>query len=164
VEQLTNIKIETMDDAKRACDALHDMGPSLVFITSMILLGSETMTILASQRVRVVNRYDNNNPDAFHTAAWRIDCPILPFEFTGTGDLCAALLLAHSALQPDNIPVVMEKVINTMFAVLQRTMESAGTTVQSRELKLIQSKDIIEHPPTRFKAVPIHNSWYYSIC
>ena len=163
MEQLTNIKIETMDDAKRACDSLHNMGPSLVFVTSMILRGSETMTILASQRVRIKQGHDddnddnnsNNHPDSFHTAAWRIDCPILPFDFTGTGDLCAALLLAHSALQPDNIPAVMEKVVNTMFAVLQRTMGSAGTTVQSRELKLIQSKDIMEHPPIRFKAEPI---------
>jgi pyridoxine kinase len=158
VEQLTNIKIETMEDTKRACDSLHSMGPSLVFITSMILLGGETMTILASQRVSISQDDDNDNsnhPDSFHTPAWRIDCPVLPFDFTGTGDLCASLLLAHSALQPDNIPAVMEKVINTMFAVLQRTMESAGTTVQSRELKLIQSKDIIEHPPRRFKAEPI---------
>ena len=158
MEQLTNIKIETLDDAKRACDALHNMGPSLVFITSMILDG-ETMTILASERVR---RADTTTTTT--TNAWRIDCPILPLDFTGTGDLCAALLLAHSALQPSNVPAVMEQVINTMFAVLQRTMESAGTTAasmsssSSRELKLIQSKDLIEHPPTRFKAEPIWQS------
>jgi len=131
-----------MEDAKRACNSLHQMGPSLVFITSMEL--GDTMTILASKRI------DTNT-----TKVWRIDCPILPAQFTGTGDLCASLLLAHSALQPDNIPAAMEKVINTMFAVLQRTLESADATVQSRELKLIQSKDIIEHPPSRFKAVQI---------
>lgn len=152
VEQLTNMKIETMEDAKRACDALHQMGPSLVFITSMEL--GETMTILASKRIDG-DADTNTNNNTTTTKAWRIDCPILPMQFTGTGDLCAALLLAHSALLPDNIPAAMEKVINTMFAVLQRTLASAGETVQSRELKLIQSKDIIEHPPSRFKAEPI---------
>jgi len=142
VEQLTGIHIESLEDAKRACSSLHAMGPSLVFITSLEL--NDTMTILASKRINETI-----------SKAWRIDCPILPCSFTGSGDLCASLLLAHSALQPDNIPGAMEKVINTMFAVLQRTLESAGETVQSRELKLIQSKDIIEHPPSRFKAEQI---------
>lgn len=141
VEQLTGIKINTMEDAKRACDQLHKMGPSLVFITSMEL-GTDSMTILASERSTATSTI----------MAWRIDCPILPGHFTGTGDLCAALLLAHTAREPNNIPAVMEKVINTMFAVLQRTLETAGDTVKSRELKLVQSKDIIENPPQRFQA------------
>jgi pyridoxine kinase len=141
VEQLTGIEIKTMEDAKRACHQLHEMGPSLVFITSMEL-GTDTMAILASER----------SAHTSTTTAWRIDCPILPGHFTGTGDLCAALLLAHTAREATNIPAVMEKVINTMFAVLERTLESAGDTVKSRELKLIQSKDIIEDPPQRFKA------------
>lgn len=148
VEQLTGIAIKTMADAKRACRELHEMGPSLVFITSMeLMLGSDdddssSMAILASER----------SADGTATAAWKIDCPILPGHFTGTGDLCAALLLAHTAREANNIPAVMEKVINTMFAVLQRTVEAAGNSVKSRELRLIQSKDIIEDPPRRFKA------------
>lgn len=147
VEQLTGIAIKTMADAKRACRELHEMGPSLVFITSMeLMMGSDdddsSMAILASER----------SADGTATAAWRIDCPILPGHFTGTGDLCAALLLAHTAREANNIPAVMEKVINTMFAVLQRTVGAAGNSVKSRELRLIQSKDIIEDPPRRFKA------------
>lgn len=115
------------------------MGPTLVFITSMEL--GDTMVILASER-----------KDANTVELTRTDCPILPGHFTGTGDLCASLLLAHSALQPNDIPAVMEKVTNTMFAVLQRTNETAGKSVRSRELKLIQCKGTIENPPSRFKA------------
>lgn len=145
-EQLTECPINTIEDAKNACRNLHTMGPRLVFITSMTLPAEDanTMAILASERIS-----DNT------VAVWRIDCPMLPVQFTGTGDLCAALLLAHSSRQPDNIPFVMEKVINTMFAVLERTHKAAGETVKSRELKLIQSKDIIEDPPQRFKATRI---------
>jgi len=143
-EQLTGCKIKTVEDAKRACKQLHAMGPKLVFITSMTLpVDGDTMAILASERI---------NTNSSTTVVWRIDCPILPGQFTGTGDLCAALLLAHTARQHSNLPEAMEKVINTMFAVLQRTHEAAGNTVKSRELKLIQSKDIIEDPPKRFKA------------
>ena len=72
--------------------------------------------------------------------------------FTGTGDLTAALLLGHLANNPDNLALVMEKVINTMYVVIQRTFESSGTTAKSKELKLIQSKNDIENPPSVFKA------------
>lgn len=146
VECLTCMEIKSIDDARKACCILHDLGPSLVFITSMVIPpNSETMAILASER----------SEDGAATSAWKIDCPVLPRQFTGTGDLCAALLLAHLAKLPNNIPCVMENVINTMFAVLKRTHEASGDSVKSRELKLIQSKDIIENPPKLFRAVKI---------
>jgi pyridoxine kinase len=141
VEQLTGIAIETLDNALVACLRLHDIGPGLVFITSLELPGDEgTMSIVASERC------------GDKTTVWRIDCPLLPCNFTGSGDLCASLLLAHTAREPTDIPAAMEKVINTMYAVLERTHQSAGETVESRELKLIQSKSFIENPPGRFKA------------
>ena len=88
----------------------------------------------------------------FEYDTWRIDCPLVPGRFTGTGDVTAALLLGHLATHPNNLPLIMEKVINTMYVLISRTHESKGTTVQSSELKLIQSKDIIENPPTTYKA------------
>jgi pyridoxine kinase len=143
VEQLTGIDIQSMDDALKACAVLHDMGPGLVFITSMELTAeaSDTMAILASQRTA-----DNT------THVWRIDSTVFPGHFTGTGDLCASLLLAHTAMHPNDLPAAMEKVCDTMHAVIARTHEHSGESVQSRELKLIQSKGDIENPPPRFKA------------
>lgn len=147
VEQLTGINIKSMDDALKACAVLHDMGPGLVFITSMELTAeaSDTMAILASQR----RTADNT------THVWRIDSTVFPGHFTGTGDLCASLLLAHTAMHPDDLPAAMEKVCNTMHAVIARTHQHAGESVQSRELKLIQSKGDIEHPPPKFKATKL---------
>lgn len=139
VEQLTGIDVKTLNDAKMACQALHDMGPSLIFITSCEFSERE-MSILASQR------RENE------IQLWHIACPILAGHFTGTGDLCASLLLAHTARDPDNLPAAMEKVINTMFAVIERTSKNGGDSVQSRELRLVQSKLDIENPPQRFKA------------
>lgn len=173
VEQLTGIKILSMADAKNACTALHDMGPSLVFITSLVLVHNNgddnarehdqhqpgTMSILASQRIQknnvetTSNNNNNNNDEA--TSLWKIDCPILPGVFTGTGDLCAALLLAHTAMLPNNLPLAMERVINTMYAILERTHQVSGESVQSRELRLVQSRKDIENPGQRFKAVRI---------
>jgi pyridoxine kinase len=83
---------------------------------------------------------------------WRIDCPLLPGKYTGTGDVTASLLLGHLAQEPDNLPRAMEKVINTVYAIIERTRESSGETMKSKELKLIQSKIDIENPPTTFQA------------
>jgi pyridoxine kinase len=164
VEQLTGIAIQTMGDARKACSQLHAMGPSTVFITSMVLAEEEeersdttaaadsdgivspkTISILASKRSK------DGRPDQL----WRIDCPMIPGSFTGTGDLTASLLLGHLAKDPDNLPLVMEKVINTMYVVIERTHQSSGTTAKSKELKLIQSKYDIENPPSVFQARPI---------
>lgn len=160
VEQLTGIVITTMEDARKACCQLHAMGPLTVFITSMVLadetedgsnndtdkVRSKTISILASKRSK-----DGQQPDQL----WRIDCPMIPGSFTGTGDLTASLLLGHLAKDPENLPLVMEKVINTMYVVIERTHKLSGTTAKSKELKLIQSKHDIENPPSLFQARPI---------
>lgn len=156
-EQLTGIKVETTEDARRACEALHEMGPSVVFMTSAILKegdnnkGSDDdaddkiITIIASKRSKVDGKQQ----------LWRIDCPKIPGSYTGTGDVTASLLLGHLESHPDDLPLVMEKVINTMYLLIQRTHNGKGKTVRSKELRLIQSKDIIENPPSTFKARPL---------
>jgi pyridoxine kinase len=140
VEQLTGVEIHQLEDAKRACDILHDMGPSLVFITSMVL-SPDVITILASHRV-----------DTTTTHVWSIESPLVDGHFTGTGDLCASLLLGHTALNPDDLAGVMEKVSSTMHAVIQRTHAQHDGSVASRELKLVQSKGDIENPTILFSA------------
>jgi len=42
-----------------------------------------------------------------------------------------------------------------MYVLIERTHQTKGETVQSKELKLIQSKDVIESPPTTYKAVRV---------
>jgi pyridoxine kinase len=139
VEQLTGLQVNSLESAKKACNALHDIGPSIVCITSIAFPGNDTtMSIVASQR---------KNGD---TEAWYIEFPRLPGNYTGTGDLCAALLLAHTD-RFDSLPEALEKVIDTMSVIIERTRQSFDGTAQSCELKLIQSKACIENPPQRFK-------------
>lgn len=148
VEQLTGIQVETVEDARRACRTLHDMGPAIVFMTSAILKDNGAgeadttplITIIASQR-------SNDNDEQ-----WRIDCPKIPGSFTGAGDVTACLILGHLENHSNNLSLVMEKVINTMYLLIQRTHQAMGTSVRSKELRLIQSKDIIENPPSTYKA------------
>lgn len=147
VEQITGIKVNSLDDAKKACQFLHDIGPPVVFITSVVFPNdsSDKIAIIASRR----------DPKTKQEEMWRIDCPLLPGKYTGTGDVTAALLLGHLsdlAQEPDNLPRAMEKVINTVYAIIERTQKSSGETMNSKELKLIQSKVDIENPPTTFQA------------
>jgi len=150
VEQLTGISVKTMDDAKRAIRALHDLGPDLVVITSMVLDDhhEDTIAIVASQR-GVVNKKDGKTTEDH---SWWIESPILQGDYTGTGDLTAALLLAWTAKDPDNLGNVLEKVVSTMYTVIQTTQKQSDGTVAGKELKLIQSKRVIEEPPKLFEA------------
>ena len=155
-EQLTGIKVETLSDAKDACKKLHDLGPELVFITSATFNGASKgdnkdvdakeekfMTILASKRT--------TSEDSAYDEVWRIDSPIIDGTYTGTGDLCAALLLAWTEKE-SSLQMAMEKVCGTMYSVIKATNDCSGDTVRSRELRLIQSKGIIENPPALFTA------------
>lgn len=63
----------------------------------------------------------------------RIEIPKIPAIYTGSGDLYAALFLAHSYLQ-DNITTALEKTINTLYCVLQKTYENfQGTNCLSKD-------------------------------
>jgi len=153
VEQLTGISVGNMEDAKRACRALHDMGPELVVITSLVFKDARelekengSITILASYR-------DKGETGGCEDELWLIDSPILPGRYTGTGDLCAALLLGWTAKESNNLPVVMQKVISTMYCVIKSTWEqSKHLNTKNNELRLIQNKKVIEDPPTLFEA------------
>jgi pyridoxine kinase len=166
VEQLTGIVIKTLEDALRACQVLHDMGPPIVFITSLEFNlpdddnsdADDRISILASECRECIPIVNDDDVVASRTAnAWTIDCPKISGSFVGTGDLTAALILAHSAtidLVDDSsiVPSVMEKVANTMYEVIRQTAELSGATMQSRELRLVSCKKVIENPPQRFHA------------
>jgi len=64
----------------------------------------------------------------------------------------ASLLLGNLLWTPDDMPLVMEKVVNTMYVLIERTHALQGSTPQSKELRLIQSKGVIEDPPSTYKA------------
>lgn len=161
--ETNNNTIHTLSDAKRACDILHDLGPSLVFVTSLQLnedtmdskKEEEKLTILASYRKELLKTDEGENNDnkkekKYQHEMWRIDSPKINGRFTGTGDLCAALLLAwvdkHNIMNPssirstnndDNVStqldlgLVMEKVVGTMYSVISRTKECAAAAAST---------------------------------
>lgn len=170
VEQLTGVKVHSLEDAKLACQKLHNIGPKLVIITSIIFpadheegehqthsdaqgnsttRGDNQICVIASRR-----NYSSADSDSFDDEIWCIHSFYIEGNFTGTGDLSSALLLAWTEIDSNNIRLALEKVVGTMYSVIKRTSDSAAvdTNVAARELRLIQCKPFIENPPILFHA------------
>jgi pyridoxine kinase len=148
-ELLTDIKITDIESAKAAMLKLHNMGAKMVVISSSDLaLEKDTLVALASN-------FKNGTSESL-----KIDIPKLPFDFTGTGDLFAALLLAWTHRHPDNLKLACEMVLSTMHQVLKKTLawsqrnkkEGKDLSVAQTELRLIQCKNDIENPQLSIEA------------
>ena len=147
-ELLTGMTIGSEEDALAACASLHQAGPPSVVLTSLDLdhsaSSSSTITLLGSTSQPQAERCGQR---------FRIVVPRIPSYFTGTGDLCAALLLAWTAKMPDKLGRAAEMAVASLQGVLRRTAaaqavaEAAGKTgIGCRELRLVNSVDELLHP------------------
>lgn len=126
-----------LSDVLDAVDRVRATGPRNVLVTSVVTPvdadGSETLSLVAVD----------------DSGAWRVTTPHLPITPNGGGDVTAAVYLAH-LLGSGSTPTALERTANTMFAILERTLESGR-----RELELIASQEDIANPPTRFEATQL---------
>ncbi|KAH8302230.1 hypothetical protein KR044_004258, partial [Drosophila immigrans] len=144
VELLTGKEVRSEADVWLAMDWFHERNIKTVVISSSDLGEPCTLRAFLSQQGGTRLSMDipkQGGKDLF---------------FTGTGDLFAALFLAHSNGGAD-VTVAFEKTIATLQAVIKRTVISlpaTGEAVQAsqRELKLVQSKREIENPEVLLKA------------
>ncbi|KAJ8012688.1 hypothetical protein DPEC_G00045490 [Dallia pectoralis] len=149
-ELLTGRKINTEKDALEVMDMLHQMGPDTVVLTSTDLTsprGDQFLVALGSQKIV--------RPDGIKCIQKiRMDMPKVDAVFVGTGDLFAAMLLAWTHLNPNDLKAACEKTVSVMHHVIKRTMthanEMAGPGNRPNpaqlELRMIQSKKDIEDP------------------
>lgn len=147
-ELLTGLTISSEEEALAACAALHDAGPPSVVLTSLDLdrdaNASSAITLLGSTSEAQEERCGRR---------FRVVVPRIPSYFTGTGDLCAALLLAWTAKMPGRLGKAAESAVASLQGVLRRTAEaqaeaeaSGKTGIGCRELRLVQSVDELLRP------------------
>lgn len=150
VELLTEKKITTEADVWSAVQWFHERGIDTVVISSSELGQAKELRAFLSKKNG--NRYIINIPRQGNG-----------ISFTGTGDLFASLFLAHSHASKD-LGVAFENTIASLQAVIKRTLASMPeevlsgqrkVTAQECELKLIQSKSVIENPLVVLKAQQI---------
>ena len=179
-ELLTGIEIKTKQDAINACKVLHDKGIEVVLLTSLeygIINTNDkdngkTLTSLVSKKRMRKNINNNNNNDNNSTTTttsnstndennmevYELTIPKLDGYFTGTGDLIASNFLAWYYRYPNDLPLAMEKAVATVQGVIETTLSTIDKIPKKGEvppeLKLIQSKKIIEDPIMKFRCTP----------
>lgn len=142
LELLSNIKINTLSELKNAVKEVHKIGPQTVAVSSTEINDKLTAIVSTKKDDKLI----------------KIDIPKIPTSFTGSGDLFAALFLAHTYLQ-DNTKAAIEMTVNSLYSVLLKTYEYSqacqdknSQPARKIELRLIQSKDYIENPEIRLSA------------
>ncbi|KAJ2321356.1 putative pyridoxal kinase [Coemansia sp. RSA 2611] len=169
-ELLTGIKIATLADAKRACDALHQMGvPNVVITSARIGDDASTLHLVGSE---LCARSGTKHQFA-------IGFPQLDGYFTGSGDFFAALLVArHASLANEfaglagALAKACELATATQAGVMAATRQHQMSTgiaadpdlprgsrpsdmVRGFELRIIPSRHLITNPTASFQAFAI---------
>lgn len=89
-EEITGLKINTVNDALNTMSALHQLGPRIVIVTSCHLEGNmDTLHCFISYPTGDDTQSNGGDHAVSHVEIAKIDG-----NYTGTGDLTAALLLA----------------------------------------------------------------------
>ncbi len=133
-EEISGSVIASIDDAKRACDTIHGMGPSIVLITSFKPSDRSTTEISLFM--------------SSHEGFRMLTTPELTFDppLHGSGDLASALFLGHYLVDRDPVDA-LELMGDSVYAVFERTLADAAS-----ELSLVHAQEEIAHPQRRFEA------------
>ncbi|MDR6288811.1 pyridoxine kinase [Inquilinus ginsengisoli] len=130
LEFLAGGPIATLDDALAAARAVQATGPKIVLVTSLTRSDAPADAI---EMLAVA-------PDG----AWIVATPRLPLDVNGSGDITAALFLAHW-LRSGSPATALGRTAATVFAVMEET-HRAG----KREIQIVAAQDAIANPPERF--------------
>ena len=120
----------TLPELLAAVDAVRATGPAVVLVTSVVTddTPAEALDLVAVSA----------------EGAWRTRTPRLPIGPNGTGDVTAAVFLAH-LLDGRPLGDALARTTSAVFAVVEATA-AAG----ERELRIVQAQDRLAHPPMEF--------------
>lgn len=153
VELLTGKKMANESDAWELMGWFHERGVKMVALSSSDIGGSSVLLALLSSK-----RADGS------MEKYKIAIPKKSVHLTGTGDLFAALLLAHTTQMPNDLGRAFELTIAAVQSVIEVTLSTMSddkrsghvkVSAQERELKIVQSKKHIEAPVVKLRAVRV---------
>jgi pyridoxine kinase len=132
LDYLTGRKSKTLNEARDAVKALHDLGPRAVLVTSLHSQDTpeDAIDLLASDE----------------TGRFRLRTPKLPLVVNGAGDAIAALFFAHY-LRSGKIDDALSRAGSAIFGVLSKTAEAGAG-----EIQLVAAQDEIVAPSRVFEA------------
>jgi pyridoxine kinase len=143
IEVLSGVKINTMADAIEACNVIHAKGVPVVVITSMEIVPDKIVMLCSAPvaTVKLHGKAATPSPTFPSHTQFHIQCDRLPRNFTGTGDVTAALILAWYMKCKDDLVAVMENTFNSMQFLCSETYKR-----DSFELALIESLEYFRSP------------------
>lgn len=129
LEFLTGRTITTLEEARAACQAAHEMGPEIVLLTSLIhdKTGDDEIQMLASHR----------SGEQALVSTPRLAINPAP---NGAGDCTSALFLAHR-LSGASLADSLARTASSIFVLFDKTMKAGR-----RELHLIAAQDDFANP------------------
>ncbi len=128
---LTGRETRTLDEVVEAAQSLRAVGPDVVLVTGVVAEGSDpdTLTMLA----------------VTGEEAWTVTTPKLERTFTGSGDLTAAMFLAHYLRTGGDVADAVGRTANVVYSVLKATTDSGESALQ-----LVAAQDEIVSPTYQF--------------
>jgi pyridoxine kinase len=132
LDLMSGLASASMQEAVRACGALHAMGPQRVLVTSLHVEDTpkDRIELLAS------------GPDG----RFRVRTPLLDIAVNGAGDAIAALFLFH-ILKTGSTAEALSRAASSVFGMLKRTTEAG-----SREILLVAAQEEFVRPSVVFAA------------
>jgi pyridoxine kinase len=131
LEFLAGREVKSLADALAAARAVQATGPKIVLVTSLTRQDAPADVI---EMLAVA-------PDG----AWIVATPRLPISVNGSGDITAALFLAHY-LRSGDPATALGRTAGTVYAVMEETHRSG-----KREIQIVAAQDAIATPPERFE-------------
>jgi pyridoxine kinase len=153
LDALTGLNTETIGNARKAIDLLHEKGPGTVLVTSYRDAGDSggdagpRISMLASDK----------------TGAYRISTPELPLGaiVAGSGDLTSSVFLSRY-LETRDVKKTLELCTATVYAILEasvrernRARAAGAEQAGPMELLIIQNQREIGEPSLVFEAIKL---------
>ena len=132
LDYLSGRESTTLERARDAVKAVHDLGPRAILVTSLHTQETpeDSIDLLASDE----------------RGCFRLRTPKLPLSVNGAGDAIAALFFAHY-LRSGKIDAALSHAASAIFGVLSKTAEAGA-----REIQLVAAQDEIVNPTRIFEA------------
>jgi len=158
LEMLTGIKIKTLSDGIRAINSMHELGPSIVLVTSFKEKDGELSMLASRRETRVSETTANLKDSTGKTKIYKIITPELPIghNIAGTGDMTASVFLSRY-LETGNLEKTLELCTASVFGILEASMRAASLKEKNElmELKIIDAQEQLASPSHYFKAEKI---------
>jgi pyridoxine kinase len=140
LDAITGLNTQNIDDTLKAINILHEMGPSIVLVTSYKEKEGE-LSMIASDKNEI----------------YKITTPELPLGkgVAGTGDMTAAVFLSRY-LETKDLKKTLELCTASVFGILEASFKAADVkSGMPIELKIIDTQQELVSPSYSFKAEKI---------